>query len=253
MTSIIIPNYNYGRYIQDCILSCLVQNCHKEIIVVDDASTDNSVDIVNEIPFVTLLKNEKNMGVADSRNRGLDHASGKYIKFLDADDMLWPGALKKQTKYLEKHSNVGMVYGEAKKINVDRKNYHWTYEQCVKRAKKLETYSRFMNAQTLLWRRDVFAKYGGYYEGLKSKEDKELLYRLGVHPKSPFKPKIKVKKLKEFIAVYRRHPEAKHKRRIADEVWKIETEAIFSSRIKELKKKGITLKNTWFPVWTSKR
>jgi glycosyltransferase involved in cell wall biosynthesis len=231
-------------------MSCLAEVCPSEIIVVDDCSTDNSLEkLLAYQDEIRIIVNAKNSGVAYSRNVGLGEALGKYVVFLDADDMLLPESMEKRFKYLEKHPEVDMVFGEAKKINADRKNYHWSWEKCIKKLDKLETYSRKMNAQTLMWRKEVFQKYGGYYEALRSKEDKELLFRLGVHPDSPFKKKIRVKKLKDFMAVYRRHPDAKHKKRIADKKWKKETDRIFDARIKQLKKEGITQENTRFPRW----
>jgi hypothetical protein len=113
----------------------------------------------------------------------------------------------------------------------------------------LERYSRRLNAQTLLWRREVFAKYGGYYEKLRSKEDKELLYRLGLHPDSPLPTAIRATHIDVDCAIYRRHPDAKHKRRLADKKWSAETDKIFNARIKQLKKEGVTKDNTRFPTW----
>jgi glycosyltransferase involved in cell wall biosynthesis len=250
MVSIVIPNYNYGKYIADCLDSCVGQKHVSEIIVVDDHSTDDSLEIIDQFPFATVVGQKENRGVAYCRNTGLRYSQTKYVVFLDADDMLVPKSIERRVKYLEAHPNIGMVYGRAKKINVDRKNYNWSYKRCMDDFRGLETYSREMNAQTLMWRRDIFEKYGGYYESLRSKEDKELLFRLGIHRASPLKPKIKVKKLKDYMAIYRRHPKAKHKRRIADKKWHKETEKTFDKRIRQLKREGITRENTWFPLPT---
>jgi len=255
LVSIIIPNYNYGRYLDDCIKSCLSQSHGSiEIIVVDDCSTDNSKDIIlgygNRIKYIL---NGQNRGVSYCRNAGIDLCSGEYISFCDSDDMFFEDAVELRIACFKKHPEAGMVHGYAKKINAERKNYDWSFDECVKNKHSLETYSRPIHSGTLMWKREVFEKYGCFYEGLKSKEDKEMLYRLGIHPKSTLKKRITAVKCKDFIMVYRRHPGSKHKKRVMNTAWAEETERIFLDRIKELKEIGITNSNTRFPSWTQKK
>jgi len=250
MVSIIIPCYNMEKYIGDCLESCMRQRyVNVEIVVVDDCSTDSSLEIASLIydPRLKIIKMPENRGVSAARNRGLEYAFGEYIVFLDADDMLMPSSIKARVKYLDDHPTVDMVWGNAYKINQDRHNYKWGYSQCLAAYGSLEVYSRRCNAQTIMWRRRVFEKHGLYYEKLRSKEDKEMLFRLGLHPDSPMPKAIKAKKLNQFMAIYRRHPKAKHKMRVADKAWFKETEIIFNRRIKRLQKEGITPQNTrWF-------
>lgn len=96
--TVIIPSYNGARFIGEAIRSCLCQanDCfHVEIIVVDDASRDNTREIVNEFGRpVTLLLQASNQGRHVARNRGLSAANGKYVKFLDQDDLLEPRTLQ---------------------------------------------------------------------------------------------------------------------------------------------------------------
>lgn len=87
--SIIIPNYNKGEYVKDCLDSVFNQDIKKdkyEVIVIDDGSTDNSLDIINQFPVKLLHTDRKRAGGA--RNLGIDNASGEYIVFLDSDDFL---------------------------------------------------------------------------------------------------------------------------------------------------------------------
>lgn len=87
--SIIIPNYNKEKYLKRCLDSIISQtNKNVEIIVVDDCSTDSSIDILNQYNNLILIKNKKNLGISDSRNVGIKYASGEYISFMDADDYL---------------------------------------------------------------------------------------------------------------------------------------------------------------------
>jgi len=98
LISVIIPTYNCSPWLRRSIDSVLSQGLtHLEIIVIDDASTDDTQDLLSKHygnnPLVHILLNEKNMKLGASRNRGITAACGKYIFFLDADDWLEPGAL----------------------------------------------------------------------------------------------------------------------------------------------------------------
>lgn len=97
--SIIIPVYNVEKYIEECILSAINQTLEEiEIIAIDDKSTDSSLDILNKYKekydFVKVILNEKNMGVATTRNVGIRNAKGEYIYFLDSDDYIDLEAMK---------------------------------------------------------------------------------------------------------------------------------------------------------------
>ena len=93
MISVIVPVYNVEDYLHVCINSILNQTYQDfEIICVDDASTDSSLEILEYFSLkdsrVKVLKNDSNKGPGYSRNRGLDVAKGEYVSFLDADDWL---------------------------------------------------------------------------------------------------------------------------------------------------------------------
>ena len=114
LVSIIMPSYNTGRFIAESIQSVLAQTyTNWELIIVDDASIDNTDEIVNRViqsgaqaeskDFVKrihYLKNEKNSGAAVSRNRALAQAKGKWVAFLDSDDLWAPEKLEKQLKFM---------------------------------------------------------------------------------------------------------------------------------------------------------
>ncbi|MEY8390574.1 glycosyltransferase family 2 protein [Lachnospiraceae bacterium] len=109
LVSVIMPAYNAEKYIAAAIESVLSQDVLLELFVIDDCSTDRTAAIAarytNE-KKVILLRNEQNLGVAESRNRGIRHASGKYIAFLDADDWWAQGKLKLQCRLLEETGQV---------------------------------------------------------------------------------------------------------------------------------------------------
>lgn len=107
LVSIIMPSYNTAKYIAETIQSVLAQSYKNwELLIVDDCSTDETDDVVR--PYLTderirYLKSEKNSGAAVSRNRALREAKGKWIAFLDSDDLWLPEKLGKQINFMEKN------------------------------------------------------------------------------------------------------------------------------------------------------
>jgi hypothetical protein len=113
---VIIPCYNYGRFLPDSISSALEQQgVEPEVIVVDDASTDDSAAVAQEYaardPRVSVIRHRENAGHVVAFNDGLAAATGDYIVRLDADDLLAPGALERAVAVFEAYPSVGLVYG----------------------------------------------------------------------------------------------------------------------------------------------
>lgn len=107
--SVIIPVYNVEKYLRQCLDSVINQTYKNlEIICINDASTDNSLEILKEYAQkdsrIILLDNEVNLHVGISRNRGLEIATGEYIHFLDSDDWMELDAYEKLVSYIEKSS-----------------------------------------------------------------------------------------------------------------------------------------------------
>ena len=106
LVSIIMPSYNSAKYIAASMESVLAQTyADWELLIVDDCSTDNTVEIIRSFddPRIRLFINEKNAGAAMSRNRALREAKGKWIAFLDSDDLWVPEKLAKQVAFMEKN------------------------------------------------------------------------------------------------------------------------------------------------------
>lgn len=108
LVSIIMPSYNTANYISESINSVINQTYENwELIIVDDCSSDNTEEIVNKIlkdKRIKYLKNTKNSGAAISRNRALKEAKGKWIAFLDSDDLWHKEKLEKQINFMEKNN-----------------------------------------------------------------------------------------------------------------------------------------------------
>lgn len=104
LVSVIMPAYNCEKYIAEAIQSVLQQSEALELIIVEDASSDKTEDVIQSFLHdarVIYIKNQINLGVAASRNKGIELARGKYIAFLDADDCWEPDKLQKQTALME--------------------------------------------------------------------------------------------------------------------------------------------------------
>ena len=100
-SSVIIPNYNYAQYIGHAIESVLRQSYQNiELIVINNGSTDNSLDVLQTFNKDIILIDQPNLGQSGARNSGLRKATGEYIAFLDADDVWEPSKLEKQVPLL---------------------------------------------------------------------------------------------------------------------------------------------------------
>ena len=146
LVSIIMPSFGTAPFIAESIESVQAQSYKNwELIIVDDCSPDNTDDVVR--PYLSderikYLKNEKNSGAAVSRNRALREAKGKWIAFLDSDDLWMPEKLEKQIRFMEKngycfsytnyaeidtedHRNGITVTGPKKVTKIGFFNYCW--------------------------------------------------------------------------------------------------------------------------------
>ena len=121
--SIITPLYNSERFIEETAKSVISQTYKDfEWIIINDCSTDNSLSLLenlaNKDNRIKIYSLKKNGGPIVSRNKALDEAKGKYIAFLDSDDLWLPEKLEKQIAFME-NSNIALTYKEYKKININ--------------------------------------------------------------------------------------------------------------------------------------
>ena len=127
--SIIIPVYNGEKYILDSIQSIINQNYRNiEIVLINDASTDGSHLIISSIndPRIKYLINSKNVGVAESRNRGVLESSGELIAFLDHDDISLADRILMQVKEFENNPKLGLCGTDVQTIG-DVIDHIWSY------------------------------------------------------------------------------------------------------------------------------
>jgi glycosyltransferase involved in cell wall biosynthesis len=116
--SVVVPCYNYGRFLPACVASALEQpGVEVEVIVVDDASKDDSAEVCQALaaadPRVVPVRHRTNYGHLATYNDGFGRSSGDYVMLLSADDLLAPGALQRATALMETCPEVGFVFGQA--------------------------------------------------------------------------------------------------------------------------------------------
>tara|TARA_R110000822_G_scaffold10929_3_gene40713 strand:- start:135 stop:767 length:633 start_codon:yes stop_codon:yes gene_type:complete len=167
--SIIVTNYNYGKYLPRCLRSCLSQKGTKcEVIVVDDVSTDNSISVLR--PFedkIRIIKNKKNIGVAASANEGLKMSRGQFVIRVDADDFVSADMAYFMKTYLEANHDAFCVSCDY--VLVD------DHENVIERK-----YAEKENISCgIMYRRDLLLECGGYNPEMRHREEEELRKRLG--------------------------------------------------------------------------
>jgi len=115
LVSIVVPSFNASRWVRDTIESAKTQRYDLEIIVVDDGSTDDTAAIVeSNFPAARLIRTP-NLGASHARNTGTQAATGEFIQYLDADDLLAEGKIRAQIEALEK-SGADVAYGDWQKL-----------------------------------------------------------------------------------------------------------------------------------------
>jgi glycosyltransferase involved in cell wall biosynthesis len=178
--SVIIPHYNRPDLARRALLSICNQSFKPtEILLVDDCSSPENLKQLRELSsLATILCTSRNMSDSGARNFGAQHASGKWLAFLDDDDCWLPDKQERQVRYLEAHPNVEALGGGMTMVTPDgRKEYRGDkYTHRLTLASAL-FYTASL-AQALMIRRDVFLELGGYDTRLRNLADYEFGIRL---------------------------------------------------------------------------
>lgn len=181
--SVIIPTFNRGRFIGGAVRSVLAQTYGDlEVVVVDDGSTDDTRAVIESIADPRLRYiHQGNQGRSHARNVALGVARGRYITFLDSDDLYLPGKVEIQVRYLEAHPGTGMVYTSAYCIDGEGNRLDHVYEATVS-GKIYEDIAFFtpvtITLPTVMARREVFETVGGFDERMHRFEDTDMWRRI---------------------------------------------------------------------------
>lgn len=162
--SVIMPAYNGGKYLSEAVAALRRQTVKPlEIIVVDDGSADNTVDLALSLGLTVLRQDHG--GAAKARNRGIAAAKGAYLFLLDCDDIPADDALAGLSELLEKDGGLGAVFGKAQ----DFVSPELTEEQKSQLRPRTESYGGVLPGCALI-RREVFDTVGPFNENLTSGE-----------------------------------------------------------------------------------
>ena len=198
--SVVIPTYNSARYLGEAVDSAVNQTFKDiEILVIDDGSTDETQDVVRRYGASVRCVSQENKGVAVARNHGIAQSRGRYVAFLDADDVWWPEKLEKELAALEGHgefqachTGVQVVDGLGRPFVVaGRHDGVSTLEALLLRGNVVGTPS------TVICRRLLFSKVGAFDPGLSQCADWDMWVRLATVTEFVY--------LDEALVTYRQH------------------------------------------------
>jgi len=236
LLSVVIPAYNSGRFIADAIDSVLTQDGFEvELLVVDDGSTDDTAQIVARYGGAVTLLRQTNAGAAVARNAGLQAAHGRYVAFLDADDVWLPGKIDSQVAHLEAHPETSLCCTRWDLLHPDSSGTYVIDPLAYgRRPRDPVAYSTLTYADLLLdchvWtstvvvRRELVRQTGGFDPTLRRGQDYD--YWLRASRSTP------IHRLDATLALYRMG--SGHGKKFADKNWEL---AVIG---KALEKWGVT-------------
>lgn len=196
--SVVMPAFNAEQYIAESIQSILDQSFHNfELIIIDDASTDRTLEILYEYAKkdsrIRVFNNEKNLGIAGNRNLGVSLALGKYLAWQDADDISLSYRLEQQYHFLETHPEVGIVGGYLELFSGDNILGVRRYaEGDLALRKSIFKYSPVAQPAAMI-RKDVLDGVGIYDLSYPPAEDLDMTFRIGMISKLANIPRILIR------------------------------------------------------------
>jgi glycosyltransferase involved in cell wall biosynthesis len=200
--SIITPSYNQADFLEHTVLSVLGQQyANIEYIVIDGGSTDGSVEIIKKYGNrIAHWVSEPDGGQADAINKGFARATGKYLGWLNSDDVLYPDAIAKTVDFLEARPEIDFVYGD---VHVGESEH--SAARLGGKATALETmlitFEVPIPQQGCLWRRSLSDRAGGLDPRWHVVLDREFFLRAAGHGAMAYLP--------ETLGFFRLHPESK--------------------------------------------
>ncbi len=181
--TVMMAAHNAERWITEAIESVLTQTfTNFELILIDDCSTDRTAQIARRYqwhPRFRFFQNERQLGIAPTRNRILRLARGRYIAVCDADDMMRPTLLGRFADFLDTHPSIGWVYADRLEINAE--GHFVGVCPALTMDGIIEYKKNVMHHAGALIRRKLMLKVGGYDQTLLSTEDYDLAFKVARH------------------------------------------------------------------------
>jgi glycosyltransferase involved in cell wall biosynthesis len=202
--SVVIPTYNYARYVPEAVDSVLAQSFEElEVIVVDDGSTDKTAEILRS--FGEQIRNirQEHCGLSAARNTGIRAARGQYVAFLDSDDLWLPEKVSLQIARLDAEPEVGLVYCETLLFDDSAPatlilHSYWASHPSGRILPWLVR-QNVIPSPTPIVRRELFERVGLFDETLRACEDWDMWIRIG--------RVCEIAYVNRVLAKYRRHQE----------------------------------------------
>lgn len=228
MFSVIIPLYNKAEYVTKAIRSVLDQTFRDlELIIVDDGSTDNSLEIVRQFDDARIrIINQENAGVSTARNNGVKAANNEYVSFLDADDWWSLNYLYEMHKLIQAYPDAGLWssrYYKVKRGEEIEANIGLEAGFLAGYINYIETYAKTMwmpvYPPTVVLSKSIFSEFKGFKPQLKIGEDFDLWIRIAM--------KYKIAYLNKPLVYYNQDVDLNNRAVGGDKVWKPENHFIF--------------------------
>lgn len=191
---VVVPCYKYGHFLSECVQSVLTQPVDVRVLIIDDASPDNTADVALALQKrdsrVSFIRHPVNRGHIATYNEGLlSWASGEYLLLLSADDLVTPGALSRAASFMDANPQVGFIYGKAITAEVPEPSdcvVPDEFESRVLTGVKFveltcKEAANLVITPTAVVRTSLQQKVGGYREDLPHTGDLEMWNRLAVH------------------------------------------------------------------------
>ena len=181
--SVIMSVFNGLPHLHQAIDSILSQTLFDfEFIIIDDASTDNTIEVLKgyQDSRLRLIFNKENVGVTESLNRGLQAARGEYIARIDADDVATPGRLQIQVDFLDAHPKIGLVgswYHKISDLNAQRRELVQVETSNAEIQQKM-LYCPIFAHSTVMFRKKCIEEVGPYDTAFRLAQDKDLWFRI---------------------------------------------------------------------------
>jgi glycosyltransferase involved in cell wall biosynthesis len=189
--TIVTPSLNQGRFIRDAIESVLGQGYPDvEHIVLDGGSTDQTAAVVGEYAGRLTFIVEPDRGQSDAINRGFRKARGEIISWLNCDDVLLPGAIRKVVEVFERDRSLGAVYGDGLLLEVDGRVRHEYPRAGAMNVWKLVNFSDFLFQPAVFFRRSVLDEIGYLDESLHWGMDWDFLIRVAKRYRMAYVPAL---------------------------------------------------------------
>lgn len=199
LLSIIVPSFNQGAFIRETIQSCLDQDYRPiEIIVMDGASTDNTVGVLESFGDIPELNwvSEPDGGVVDAVNKGLEKATGEIAAIQSSDDFYLPACFSSVMSAFQQHSDAGLVFGNVEQVDAEA-NHLFTSSLVPFSMARLLSREIYIPQQTAFFRRELALRLGGWNPEIPYVPDTDLWIRLAFHSR--------VVQCSKILAAGRRH------------------------------------------------